>query len=525
MKYYNTTAIISILALLSTSSLLRAESDDRPNILFISTDQQRFDTIASLGNNEIYTPNLDRLVERGVAMTRAYSESPVCVPARYVMRTGRVPLNTAYFQNVTAHVPEELPQNLEERCGPYLAKVMASHGYRTFGIGKFHTQYPDTDIGYDVYLRGEEFRAPDDAYTEYLKQFPEYEFIEQYHGERTEMYYEPQMSPLPAELTIERWCADRAVEQINVSRGKPYFGFVSFIGPHPPLAPPIPYNRMYDPDQMRDPVFGPKEIDFMDERVKWNLYFVFAEEMSNPEVRKLRARYYGEITYIDNCVGRILDAVEASPDADNTIICFFSDHGEFLYDHRAVQKENFFEESTKIPMLISWPKKLKGNTKSDTLMGLADLFGIATTASGNQELRDGVDILGVIQGEAKPRKYYFGYTSAPGDLNFRMMAIRDEWKYIFHANSGGELLFNLNKDPREHKNLITEEKAIADELRNACLKDLDHPVGRAALNGDWFKVFPRTPLKLERVYQFNESLESRGFPKKPEDALKLKIAQ
>ena len=86
-------------------------------------------------------------------------------------------------------------------------------------------------------------------------------------GERTEMYYMPQVSPLPKELTVERWAADRAVEQIKVNDAKPFFGFVSFIGPHPPFAPPIPFNRMYDPDRMPNPIRGDLKIDHMDEQI------------------------------------------------------------------------------------------------------------------------------------------------------------------------------------------------------------------------------------------------------------------
>jgi len=490
--------------------------DSRPNVLFIMTDQQRFDTIASLGNRDIYTPNLDRLVRRGVTMTRAYSDVPVCMPARYAIRTGRSPLTSGFFQNEGPVVGEGLPENTEERCGPYLAHAMSELGYHTFGIGKFHPMRYDEDLGYDVCLRCEERDGFPDDYDQFIRRHPAYDFIEQLHGERTEMYYQPQMSPLPAEMTSESWVADRAIEQIDGKDARPYFGFVSFVGPHPPLAPPVPFNRMYDPDKMRDPILGPDEVDFMDERVPWNSYFVFAEDMSNAHIRKLRARYYGEISFVDSCVGRILDAVEKRPDADNTLICFFADHGEFLGDHHAVQKENFFEDAAHIPMLVSWPKRIKGEGRCDALMLLSDLFGVATTAAGSQELRDGIDILGVIEGEAKPREYCFAFSSAPGTLDFRMMAIRDSWKYVFHANGGGELLFNLEKDPREHRNRIEDEPEIAQELRGACIQRLDHPTGRLGLDGDQLKVFPKTKLKLERVYQFNSFRGVTGFPDEPQ---------
>ena len=488
----------------------------RPNILFIMTDQQRLDTIASLGNSEIHTPNLDRLVHRGATLSRCYSPFPVCVPARYSIRTGRTPLTTGYFQN---EPPSTISgESTEDRCGPYLARAMRERGYRTFGIGKFHTIPVEEDIGYDVFLRSEEMDGYPDAYSRFIWSHPATKHIEQLHGERTNMYYHPQTSPLPQELTVERWAADQAVAQIRQLDDRPYFGLVSFVGPHPPFAPPVPYNRMYDPDRMRDPIPGPDEIDFMDERVRWNSYFVFAEDISNATFRSLRARYYGEISYMDNCLGRILDAVEASPEADNTLICFFADHGEFLGDHQAVQKENFFEESVHVPMLLSWPEKIDPDTRCATLASLTDLFGIATTAAGSTELRDGVDILGILEGTAEERKYCFSISSPPGDLNFRMMCVKDSWKYIFHANGGGELLFDLSSDPREHNNLLEAHPQIHEELKSACLDQLrSQPLGAGALDGEGFKSFPRTPLKLERCYQMNTFRGVTGFPEKPEE--------
>ena len=107
------------------------------------------------------------------------------------------------------------------------------------------------------------------------------------------------------------WAADRAVEQIAAAGPEPYFGFVSFIGPQPPFAPPLPFNRIYDPDRMPDPVVGDIETDHMDEQIPWMNRIIWASEINDAHARVLKARYYGEITYIDACLGRILDAVEA----------------------------------------------------------------------------------------------------------------------------------------------------------------------------------------------------------------------
>ncbi len=179
----------------------------QPNVLFIMTDQQRFDTIAALGNSEIYTPHLDRLVHRGVAFTNAYSQCPVCVPARYTIRTGCEPPTTRIFQNGHARPLKGQPTTMIGRCGAYLAQTMKSLGYRTFGIGKFHTQPWDEELGYETHLHSEElYGTPDqrrrDSFAHWIAtQHPEFDFIEGLMGERTEMYYMPQMSPMPAGVT------------------------------------------------------------------------------------------------------------------------------------------------------------------------------------------------------------------------------------------------------------------------------------------------------------------------------------
>ena len=492
-------------------------SSRKPNILFVMTDQQRFDTIAALGNDDIYTPHFDRLVRRGVAFTNAYSPCPVCLPARYIIRTGRDPLTTGYFQNESARLAPGQPPEMAERCGPFLAHTMKALGYRTFGVGKFHPMPPDDSLGYETYLQAEEYDGwPDDAYEKFIaEEHPEYAHIEQLHGERTNMYYMPQTSALPEALTDAAWKADRAIENVARQGDKPFFGFVSFIGPHPPFAPPVPFNRMYDPDRMPDPVLGDPKLDLMDARVPWNNYFVYAEDLSNARSRALKARYYGDISHIDQCIGRILDAVEERDDADNTLICFFSDHGEFLGDHRTVQKESFFEASCHVPFLLSWPSALKQGLRRDDLLSLTDLFGIATTAAGQSELRDGIDVLGVLDGTAEGREHLLGFSSAPGDLSFRIMVRKGPWKYVYMANGGHEQLFNLDEDSDEKVQRLEDCPDIVRDLKRVAIEALDNPSGRRALDGDDFRRFPATKLKLERCKQFNAIRGVTDFPAQP----------
>jgi len=500
-------------------------SPTRPGILFIMSDKQRFDTIAALGNSHIYTLNLDRLLQSGITFSNAYASCPVCVAARYTIRTGCEPTTTRVFSNAKSNPVAGQALEMEARCGPYLGRTMARLGYRSFGIGKFHTSPWNEDLGYETLWRSEETyvspkRQGDDYALWLAREHPEFDFLEQPLGERSEMYYLPQRSPLPAELGVEWWAADRAVQEIaNSTDPRPFFGFVSFVGPHPPLAPPIPFNRMYNPDRMPDLVLGSENEDHLDEEIPYMRYAIWADAI-NPALAKIvKARYYGEITYLDHCVGRILDAVEARANSENVLICFFSDHGDLLGDHHGWQKQNFFEASCRVPLLLSWPAIFPAGVVRTELISLADLFGIGTQAGGACELREGIDVLKMLRGECSPRQYFIGMVELPGSHDFKLMVVTDEWKYIFMANGGREQLFNLRQDPNEVSNRIGSAPGIRDDLHALGAKACGVPGAIDALDGDKLRVFPFRERARMRIYQFDRSHGVLGFPNKPEDAL------
>ncbi len=472
-----------------------------PNILFVMTDQQRFDTIAALGASPACTPNLDRLVRRGVACTNAYSSCPVCVPARYSLMSGCEPSKTSWLSN---WAPGD---HVRERCGPYLAETMSARGYRTWGLGKFHTEPRLEPLGFQVQEYSEELWPTEedflsDDYVRWLRaRSPDFAHIEQVHGERSDMYYVPQLRPMPAALTGEAWLATRAAEELANPDPRPYFGFVSFVTPHPPIAPPVPYNRMFNPDDMTSPQLGDPAVDEADDYLAWMNHAVWACEIPPSQARRLRARYLGSITFIDDCIGRILDAVESRPDAANTLICFFSDHGDHMGDHRAWQKESFFEASCRIPFLVSWPGRVPAGTRFNGLAALTDLFGLATAASGAPELRDGHDLLGPLTNAAPARESLFGMYGTPGTRHFKCMVRRGAWKYIWLANGGRELLFNLQTDATESQCLAAEYPEIVASLRAEAIsvlgaRELTQPaVEHGALKALPFEPFPRTRIK------------------------------
>jgi len=498
---------------------------DKPNVLFVMCDQLRGDMIHALGNRHVHTPNLDRLVRRGVSFSNAYASCPICVPARYTIRTGCDSPTTGYFHN---HMPASEVidgTSMEQRCGPYLARRMTGLGYRTFGIGKFHTHPRYEDLGYETMFRAEEGAGPrdldgGDAYYTYIrKRHPEYDHIEQLHGERSDMYIMPQTNPLPPELNHEAFCADRAVDQIapRPDDDRPFFGFVSFIGPHPPLAPPVPFNRLYHPDRMPKPILGDPAVDNADGWVAKSRYAMFANEMGPGRIAACRARYYGEVTYIDWCVGKILDAVLDRPDADNTIIVFYSDHGEALGDHDAVQKETFFEHSARVPLLVSWPAALAGGRRFEGLAALGDLYGLATSAAGEPDLREGHDQLATLLRGEPARERVIGWFGRPGTREFKMMIRRGPWKYMYFVNGGRELLFHIDEDPEELNDLsialADRAAAFREEARHVMAEAETRPGCPPLLEDGALPACDFKPLERLRIVQMAAGVN--GYPDHP----------
>ena len=276
---------------------------------------------------------------------------------------------------------------------------------------------------------------------------------------------------------------------------------------------------MYDPDRMPDPVLGEIENDHLDEEIPYMRSAIWADAINPSLARIVKARYYGEISYIDSCLGRILDAVEASPNPANTLICFFSDHGDLLGDHHGWQKQNFFEGSCRIPFLLSWPVQVPMNARRDELITLADLFGIATRAGGACELRDGVDVLGILRGESVQRSFLTGMAELPGSEFFKVMVVMDEWKYIFMANGRREQLFNLKTDPDELTNRATEASDVRSKLYSLAVARCRVVGAGDALAGEDLRSFPYRERRRERIYQFDRSRGVEGFPENPGDAL------
>jgi choline-sulfatase len=270
---------------------------------------------------------------------------------------------------------------------------------------------------------------------------------------------------------------------------------------------------MYDPDSMRNPVCGECSIDLMDEHLIYMNHAIWADEINDYHARVLRARYYGEISYIDHCLGRILDAVEAGGRAEKTLICFFSDHGEHLGDHHAWQKESYFEASARVPLLVSWPDQLPSGQVCNELAALTDLFSMVTTAAGIPELRDGSDILGMLRHTAPARDVVFGFYEVPGSQRFKAMARQGDWKYIFMANGNREQLFNVTEDPQELVQCVVSHPDIVRRLKEILVTEISRREGlKPALDPEGLlRTYTYQERPKRRIRQFDRSRGIQDF--------------
>ncbi len=415
----------------------------RPNILLLFTDMQRFDTIAALGNPVIKTPNLDRLVREGTSFTSAYSPSPVCVPARWCMHYGQYPRKSGLYTN--GGMPED--------NGASLPAILGATGYRTAAIGKCHFT-PDRQAmrGFDSRLSQEECCSdPEkDDYCRWLKHNG-YDYDEP-HGTRGEMYYTPQVSLHTEADHPTTWIGDRSLDFIrdNAAADQPWFLFSSFIHPHPPLAPPKPWHKLYRSPLMPLPNV-PRDSEALHMWINrhQNRYKFRDQGIDANLVRTIKAYYYATISYVDFQIGRILDTLEQSGQLDSTLIVFSSDHGELLGDYNCFGKRSMHDASSRIPMIVRGPG-FAGDVRCHTPVSLVDLLPTMASAAGLQPPEsDGVDLAAVANGATDRQVVFSQFGKAEKAI---YMCVSREWKYVYSAGDRTEFLFDRLGDPAETRN-------------------------------------------------------------------------
>ncbi|MBT3539620.1 MAG: sulfatase-like hydrolase/transferase, partial [Opitutae bacterium] len=349
----------------------------RPNILWICTDQQRFDTILALGNDHAQTPHLDKLIGQGTTFNNAYCQSPVCAPSRASFLTGRYPRTTRCRQNGQSIPGDEL----------LVSKIFSDAGYRCGLAGKLHLASCSdgkvekrTDDGYDPF-HWSHHPQPDweeNEYTQWLTEKGQDWFDLQ--GEKISPYV--QTGP-PAEFSQTTWCAEKTIDFIKKENGKPWFFSFNCFDPHHPFDPPKEYLNKFNPNDMPLPSVHADEADAkttfqkLDRIWAHNIPGEFqVESMTEDDKRLVYAAYMAMVSLIDDQVGRILQALEESGQADDTLVVFMSDHGEMLGDHGIYFKgPHFYDCQMRVPLIMRWPNGgIVENHRVDGFVELVDLM-------------------------------------------------------------------------------------------------------------------------------------------------------
>jgi arylsulfatase A-like enzyme len=440
-------------AVLRTSARAGA-ANPRPNILMIVADDQRHDTVAALGNDHILTPNLDRLARDGFAFTQARcmgaTQGAVCIPSRAGLHTGRT----------LFRVPDDL--------GSFstLGEVLMSAGYTSFGCGKWHNGARSFsrsfNAGANIFFGGmhDQYSTP-------------------VHDYSPDGSYPAKSAKVPHKFSSELF-TDAAVAFLEKQKSaeNPFFCYLAFTSPHDPRTPPPPFKRMYDPAKMPLPAnFLPQHpFDNGDLKVRDEM---LAPHPRTPEdTRQQLCDYYGMISSQDEQVGRVLAALEQSGHDDNTIIIYTGDHGLAIGSHGLFGKQNVYDHSSRIPLIITGPGIPKSGRSDamvygfDVFPSLCELLKIDPPKS-----IEGKSFAGVINGSDKQVRdsAFHAYIHREKDKTVGAQhAVTDgRWKYIRYDVRGKTRiqLFDVSADPDEVHDLSTDATASKELPGLAALLD------------------------------------------------------
>ena len=471
----------------------------QPNIFFIMADQFRFDA-TGLNGGWALTPHLDRIASEGVNFSNCFTTSPVCIPARISMATGLYPHNTNVWNNIRYVLPDNSSTWTE---------VIKRAGYRTSVFGKTHLHTHTIDdlrerehvlrsCGFDVIDEIAGPRASARVMSHMTEHWQESGLLEKYREDFKDRFatkpHVVRPSVLPLELYADVYVADRAIEHLeSYDRPEPWFCWLSFGGPHEPWDTPEPYASMYDPSSMPKPI-GPVEgaegkprgcVDrpkgyldvLLDRRNTEGEYQsriaprneapVHRPDFEPGDVEQMRANYAGNVTLIDEQIGRVLRLLEGRGELDNTVIVFTSDHGEMNGDHGLIYKENFLNSAVRVPLIVRTPDTLKKKSQRKRSDSFVEWFDVGPTlvefAGGKIEYRQFArSLVPVIAGEAEIHR-----TDALSEIWGEHMIVNDQWKMAINTKGKPYMLFNVVDDPHEQINLAGQRRYrdIEDRLR------------------------------------------------------------
>ena len=506
----------------------------RPNILFITTDQQRADCIG-YENAKLHTPNLDALAQLGTRFSNCITPSVVCQPARAAILTGMLPLTNGVWDNGVDLNPSVGDQGM--------AAALARSGYDTSFVGKAHfsskitfkatgtpeckksaSNYPDDWVGpymgfnhVELAALGKFHRArlPDDApaihrFEHALLSHPKALDLWQSSSTKGSGAAQTWDSRLPVEWHSSTWVADRtlAILEKQKDASQPFFAWASFPDPHHPFDCPAPWNAMYKPGDMELPEHRTLDLE---KRPWWHRAALEGSpQIADPELAKFRsegfkvppqtdeqlremtANYYGMISLVDHQVGRILEGLKKSGLAENTLIVFASDHGDMLGDHGLYLKgPMFYEGVLRVPLIISGPGIPAGQC-IESPVSTIDLAATFLESAGlNNQSIQSRSLHPVIQGKEIRECAWSEWHVHPARLGvaLELRAIRTaNYSYTYEFGSGCGELYDLRQDPEQMTNHFEDPawRDVRDQMHELLLNrpgairsDLAEPVGIA----------------------------------------------
>ena len=424
-------------------------AETQPNILFIMADQLAAQFLPFHGHRLVKTPNLSRLAAEGVVFENAYSTSPLCAPARATVMNGLLPSRTGVYDNA-AEFPSAIPT---------WAHYLRLAGYKTCLSGKMHFVGPDQ-------LHGLEERLTTDIYPADFGWTPDWRLAQ----ERIDWWYhnmtsvlQPGIAEITNQLEFDDEVAFLAIRKIydyvRFEPQKPFCLMASFTHPHDPYAARKKFWDLYRDEDIDLPAIPRMERSALDPHSQ-RLYDVSAMDdytVTEKDLRAARHGYYANISYVDDLVGQMVAALEASGKLEDTVIVFTSDHGDFLGERGLWYKMSYLEPSAHVPMLVWNPKRFKARRVKEPVT-LADVLP-TLTAIGNGGVAtlarpvDGRSLYPLlIGGMEDPDGTAWGEYLAEGAIAPMYMLRRGDWKFI-HTPADPDQLYNLADDPLELRNL------------------------------------------------------------------------
>ena len=447
---------------------------NRPNILFIMTDQHRGDCIGADpdsprdrdGRPLVHTPNIDNLIENGAMFTRAYTPAPSCIPARRSLLTGQTPFTNGAPGWVTTpwDFDHTLPQALRDA------------GYQTKLSGKIHSIPIRNHVGFEDMEQHEAlFAHPDDDYTRWLEAESggKYEELGTGLGRNS---WDPRPWHLEEYHHPTNWTTRRALEFLDQRDDtRPFFLNLSYVRPHTPFDPPQVYWDMYVDRETPAPYMGDWIDDEHGEKIPdYPAIDAWLADLPPTIVHRAQAAYYGLITHIDHQIKRVFDKLRIMGELENTFVVFCSDHGEMLGDHHMWRKTYAYEGSARVPLLLQFPESMELPRKQivGQPVGLEDLMPTLLSVAGVDvpDTVEGRNLLDLVNdpGREDWREWYHGEHAAGSydPENGTQYLISSQYKYVWNPVTGSELLFDLDDDPGEERDL-SDDGDHAGELERA----------------------------------------------------------